>query len=154
MPVDEGIETLVCALRLLGFKTTASCSGHADRITSGPYVMMESPRGARIYRSATTSPEALKNAQLVTLREASFLLEIVRKWPAEKFEADFRIEVRPVGYAYFRLCFGDADFDSVLESTRYAALLQRRSAALRSFTTYLLEVCLAERGKAAVASRS
>ncbi len=38
MPVDDGIKTVVCGLRLLGIPTRASCEGHDDRASSYPWV--------------------------------------------------------------------------------------------------------------------
>jgi hypothetical protein len=42
MPIDKPIIEIVVILRLLGFNTTGSCSGHIRRITSGPYVNIQS----------------------------------------------------------------------------------------------------------------
>jgi len=42
MPVDEGIFETVAVFKYLGINTTASCAGHIDRITGGPYVIFQS----------------------------------------------------------------------------------------------------------------
>jgi hypothetical protein len=52
MPVDEGIIETVVVLNLLGFTTTASCEGHLDRVTGGPYVIFESPEAVQLAKGA------------------------------------------------------------------------------------------------------
>lgn len=39
--VEPEVMELVAAMRLHHFRTTASCAGHLDRITSGPFVRFE-----------------------------------------------------------------------------------------------------------------
>jgi hypothetical protein len=49
-PVDEGIKETVIILNLLGFPTTMSCEGHAERAVGGPWVDMR-PEGLEALRA-------------------------------------------------------------------------------------------------------
>lgn len=46
-PIDPGIKETVIALNLLGFKTAASCEGHADRALPFPWVDIELAKSPR-----------------------------------------------------------------------------------------------------------
>lgn len=50
--MDASITPAVVALRLLGFHTIASCGGHLDRHTGGPYVLIEVPEAATLAQKA------------------------------------------------------------------------------------------------------
>lgn len=50
--MDAPITPAVVALRLLGFHTIASCGGHLDRHTGGPYVLIEASEAATLARKA------------------------------------------------------------------------------------------------------
>lgn len=51
MPIDDGIALLVAALRCHGFYTTASCYGHLNRKTTGPYVCIEDLESDKMLRN-------------------------------------------------------------------------------------------------------
>lgn len=55
--MDPAIIPAVVALRLLGFHTIASCGGHLNRHTGGPYVLIESPKAVLLARKAQAISE-------------------------------------------------------------------------------------------------
>lgn len=65
--MDTAIVPAVVALRLLGFHTIASCGGHLNRHTGGPYVLIESPQAASRAREAQAMSE--DNPSYLALRE-------------------------------------------------------------------------------------
>jgi hypothetical protein len=73
MPVDKDIVETVSILRLLGFHTTASCGGHIRRITSGPYVIFESPKARHYAALARELNDSLNTRYKVLRRKADRL---------------------------------------------------------------------------------
>lgn len=57
--VEPEVMELVAAMRLHHFRTTASCAGHLDRITSGPFVRFESWKGVECFDEAEKNREQL-----------------------------------------------------------------------------------------------
>lgn len=146
MPVDTGIEQTVVALRLLGFKTTMSCAGHADRITTGPYVMCESDEARTLYRSIESLRDVeageigRRNCQAITLREANRLRTLIDHFSTDRTTATSsvqRLEIRPVGHWGFRVCFVNADFDAVDALPRRITNLEQRQREIIRFTNFL-----------------
>lgn len=145
MPVDKGIEEAVVALRLLGFKTTASCAGHSSRLTTGPYIMFASASAGRTYAAAKKIDEEdkrqdmLRRCQHETLLAALPLKALVEDYTKQRRKPapDRTLEIRPVGYCGFRLCFVHADFSITLSETQYMRVLRGRQREMGLFVRYL-----------------
>jgi len=52
-PIDPGIFDTVVALNVLGFKTTMSCEGHANRGVAAPWIDIEPQNAARIKKQVS-----------------------------------------------------------------------------------------------------
>jgi hypothetical protein len=144
MPVDIKIRELVVALRLLGFTTTASCAGHRSRITTGPYVMLECKAAFRIFQSATadqsdeTRDQLLFKARVETLAEATRLMELIDEFNQERSSRSRELlEIRPVGYYGYRVCFVHADFSYILHRSMYQKILRTRQNDVDRFCKFL-----------------
>lgn len=137
--VDETIAPLVAALRMSGFHTVSSCGGHEDRRTCGPYVMFRCEPAHKFYDSHRSSgSDALAASQSMALREAHELLRLVKEFQNPLGGAQQRLSVRPLGYAHFRLCFEQADFDSMTPEPEFAAILEARRRIIRGFMRFLV----------------
>lgn len=139
MRVDRNIEDLVVALRLLGFRTTASCAGHLRRRTTGPYVMFEC-EAARAIMGAATVPRdvAVRQAEFQTLHDARRLRAIVDAFSRARPAGGLALEIRPVGHHGYRLCVVHADFSTVLTGREHAAEVRGRQQLMDEFLRFLV----------------
>lgn len=143
MPIDRGIESTVVALRLLGFRTIASCFGHDARATTGPYVMFRSSAAIKVLGKGAVSAsdaserEALqKRARRAALEDADSLRRIVDAF--EKASSKDRLEVRVIGTTDFRLSFVHAEFSALLDSAGLLAVTRDRQARMSGFARHLV----------------
>ena len=144
LPVDRKVRDTIVALRLLGFTTSASCGGHGDRVTTGPYVMLHCKPASLIVAAAKIEPAEkvrdtlLFEARMLTLREATKLRRLVESFSHhQNRQGTSVLEIRPVGYSGFRLCFVHADFSYVLSQAQHKPAIKARQAEMDSFCTYL-----------------
>lgn len=143
-PVDPKIRDLVTILRLLGFTTTASCAGHTYRVTTGPYVMFKSRASDTIHQEAKRCAEQVKRDALlntardVTLREAFSLRDLLEEFYQSHTDSLSQVlEIRPVGYSGYRLCFRHADFSHVLSKSQHRTEIADRQRVLNQFCLHL-----------------
>ena len=151
MPVDPGIEDLVTVLRLLGFDTVASCQGHADRVTGGPYVMVQSKQAQLVFgeqqkladSSGETARTLLKKARDLNTREGHRLeLLLDRYYESRAVTWGKVLEVRSVGYVVNRLCFVHAESDQLFGGDLNAKRLRLRQDEMKRFATFLRDELL------------
>ena len=151
MLVDPGIEELVTGLRLLGFDTVASCQGHADRVTGGPYVMIQSNQAQLVFaehqKLADSSGEAaralLKRARDLNSREGHRLeLLLDRYYESRAVIWGKVLEVRSVGYVVNRLCFVHAESDQLFGGDVKAKRLRLHQDEMNRFARFLRDELL------------
>lgn len=143
--VDDEMRSLVAILRMCGFTTMSSCGGHPERPTDGPYVILQcdparaAERDAIQLVEATERLAALKACRLQTLRQADRLRLLVERFEAQRdlSSSSARLEVRPIGYAQYRLCFVHSDFSSILEPAEHQCEILRRQRAIEDFARFV-----------------
>jgi hypothetical protein len=146
VPVDEAIEDVVVALRLLGFNTISSCAGHLDRPATGPYVMCKSDRAFEVLeksreqmgRSSEEDGNLLKGSQTLALEDGNRLRLLLESYDAyRKIDPNLVLEVRPAGYWAYRLCFVHAEFSHLLGPLEFGAVMDARQREMKRFAKFL-----------------
>ena len=155
LPVDKDIADTVTVLRLLGFKTTGSCSGHVLRNTSGPYVVFESPRAIRYaalanrvenpsldqaykrFRKKAIYYSALEQQKLIIYLDAFY-----RDRPLD-YPHHLLIQSMPLTYNSLK-CQG-AEAAVAAPRKERKEILAKNQAEMKAFTEYLKQQYFAER---------
>lgn len=146
LPVDPEIINTVTILRLLGFNTTMSCSGHQDRYTGGPYVLFTS-RKAKEYetkRRATQDPMSHlykhyehKALQANTLERRKLHTLLDSYYKTHQVPYMQRLIVTSAGLSSSRLQFQTADLYYTLNKPNRIKQLTSNQAEMSAFTKYL-----------------
>src|SRR6266511_1734638 len=108
-PLDDEIVDTVVALQMLGIHTTASCSGHIDRVTGGPYVVFSAPEANPLEEFYVNRPVKYMNRLIIT-------------------------RVGPEGS---KLKCQGAEMSHLLDDQGRQSLLAEHQAEMRAFTDYL-----------------
>ncbi len=145
-PLDDEIVDTVVALQMLGIHTTASCSGHIDRVTGGPYVVFSAPEAnpleeayLKIARPADPEYKSLRNRAVhLNLKERQRLFP-----PLEEFYVNRpvkymnRLIITRVGPEGSKLKCQGAEMSHLLDDQGRQSLLAEHQAEMRAFTDYL-----------------
>jgi hypothetical protein len=142
-PVDPGIVETVAILRLLGFTTTGSCGGHADRLLA-PYVDFRSATNAddrrRLEEAADQVTRRRRKNQAIRHNAAELgrlvpLLERFYDGSAVPYRQ--RLICQGFGVIGYRLTTQDADLVAVFSKDERRELVRRQRHEFDTFTTFL-----------------
>lgn len=146
MTVDEEVRLLVAVLRCHNFVTTASCGGHLERKTTGPYIDIKSAEGLTLERKLQNSPhqnEAFFKLQdaliLANLRDRSRLYAFIENYYGIH-SAPFRsmLTTSQKGQGTTRLTCQMAEVMQLPErSTEYKQWLEGAQAEMQAFAKFL-----------------
>jgi hypothetical protein len=148
MPLDEGIADTVTVMRLLGINTTASCWGHLDRVTGGPYVIFSSPEAKPLelqYRQAGDPHDPLfhrirDQAVGLNLRERQKLLVHLDAFYRERLTSyGTRLVIMPIGPEGSQLQCQNAELANILSQTDRRHMVQSHQAEMTTFTKFLIQ---------------
>lgn len=149
MPVDEPIFELVVMLNLLGFQTTGSCGGHADRTTGGPYVVFESKKAQKIAEQVRLSKDYSSKEYQELRRKANYYsaLEIQKMVTLLKGFYEHRlhnyddemiiVQTMPLTYNCIK-CLA-AETALTLAEPERERLVQQDREEMKAFADYLYE---------------
>lgn len=148
MEIDPKVVDIVTAMRLLGFQTTASCQGHLERITSGPFVKFESPIAVKYFKEAEALREErasyrdkLNEGRLETWREMQRMYNLIEDFKKTGVCADSELLV--VQYVMnkniFLKCYG-VEFMHLSEVEKRRETLSRYQGVMQAFAEYLKEI--------------
>ena len=144
--IDPGILELVVALRFHGVHTISSCEGHADRTTSGPYVMFEAPEThdfRRRYREAKDKKSTEyrhwhNKAVQANVPEVRRVLGLLADFYEHRLSPnDQHIIVRSFDASVGELICQGAEIARILPAAERELLLQKNRAEMQAFTDYL-----------------
>lgn len=145
-PIDANILSTVIALRLTGFQTTMSCSGHSSRNTGGPYVVCVSPKAKQyeVRRRAignTADPQAKRYEQralIAVAKERQKLYKLLEDFYTSR-SASYQqhLIVTSAGLSGFRLSCQGADQACVLDSETKKRLLMANQREMQAFAVYV-----------------
>lgn len=147
MPVDDEIVDIVAALRLRGFNTFASCAGHLDRDSGGPYVMFESSDVRRVeteYKSLTDksnakSRELRSKLNMAAAQENIKLFTLLRDfYKQHTIDYEKCLTVRQVGYAGGRLEINTSSYFCLLDSSQRIEWLKSARGEMDEFCHFIL----------------
>lgn len=149
MPVDDEILETVVAMRLLGFDTIMSCSGHTDRDTWGPYVVFQS-KEADVYASRWKRTRSKTSSMGKNLQNRAIHANAHERLRMHRLLMDFyethssyyseTLCVRPLGLSANRLESLNAGIELCLDASSKNDVIGRRQEEMRSFTSYLKKV--------------
>lgn len=146
--IDPGILDTVVALRLYGVNTIASCEGHNDRITGGPYVMFESAKATEYEakykklqdKSSILYKQLYHKAAAANAREVQTVLNLLDAFYESKSTPHSqRLIVRCFGASAGKLMCHNADSAYILGVQEQKNLLTKNQKEMEVFTAYLLE---------------
>lgn len=149
MTVDTDIGETVAILQLMGFHTTMSCAGHADRVTEGPYVMFLSLEAEK-YREQCRKIEDPKDAQYkkllqkaraCILRDMKALYDHLENfYQSRTGQPRGRLVLKSTGFSRARLDCHGAELAHILNQAPRLQLLEKNQLEMREFTEYLKAV--------------
>ncbi|MGB3362935.1 MAG: hypothetical protein WA972_12735 [Rhodococcus qingshengii] len=115
-PLDRGIITAVAGLRHLGFDTTSSCFGHFDRITGGPYIVIQPLEAVQFTHSIPKGKENTpaarkirKKANKIRASELRRLLLVLNDFYKSNPEAIGALIVQSLPQTYISISAQTAD---------------------------------------------
>lgn len=160
-PVDAGIKETVIVLNLLGFPTTMSCEGHAERAVGGPWVDMR-PEGVEAlkeqWRQAEracqtaeeekrppkemegfyqTLREARKELERPVLQLAGRLMAYLIAFYQERMVSHDRRLILHNSFASFRLQSHGVFLQEIADVAQREAKLLEYQEEMRTFTAFL-----------------
>lgn len=142
-PVDRQIVEAVTILRLLGFTTTGSCGGHADRMLS-PYVAFRSAANAddrqRIEEAADQAARGRRKSQAIQHNAAELgrLLSLLERfYNTRAVPYRQRLICQGFGVIGYRLTTQDADLVTVAPKDDRRELVKRQRREFDAFTKFL-----------------
>jgi hypothetical protein len=154
MSVDPKVVTTVAAMRLHGFCTVASCEGHLDRMTSGPFVKFESLKAAKCFHDAEVNREhliaagklkdKLNEGRVHTWREMQRMYHLIESYRA-KVGSNEGVDEPMLMVRYvmnrniYLHCYG-VEFLNLYEREGKRKMLAKHQKAMQSFAEYLKEV--------------
>jgi HAD superfamily hydrolase (TIGR01509 family) len=145
-PIDHKIEDTVAILRLLEVNTIASCAGHVNRITRGPYIMFDSADNAMIHvtmkeihdRKSIKYKKLFNNALKNNLMERQKILPYLEGFYKNRMVSyNQRIIIEGFGPSINYLMCQGADLRYALDDKRQQLILKRNQAEMRAFTEYM-----------------
>lgn len=145
-PVDPEIMETVIVMRLLGFNTVASCAGHIERVTNGPYVMFESTEAKRFASLARSSGDTnqdsyrklrqqANNARALDLQQLSNLLAPFYQDRSIDYHRHLIVESSPLTLCRLK-CHG-AEIARVVDKEAGKEILENNRSEMRVFTEFL-----------------
>lgn len=149
MPMDEEIIDLVAALHLHGFETFASCAGHIERNTGGPYVMFESVELARLEKAYRRLEDKTGNEardyrvklSIAAARQNKPLFTLLRDfYQQHPLEYENCLIVRKIGHTGGRLELNSAEYFCMYDEIEREAWLMRARTEINDFCSYLIRV--------------
>ncbi|MEU3251083.1 hypothetical protein [Streptomyces sp. NPDC006997] len=142
-PVDRQIVEAVTILRVLGFTTTGSCGGHADRLLA-PYVGFRSATNAedRQYIEQAPDQAARRRRKNQTIRhnaaELGRLVPLLgRFYDGSAVPYKQRLICQGFGVIGYRLTTQDADLVTVVSKDERRELVKRQRREFDAFTKFL-----------------
>lgn len=142
-PVDRQIVEAVTTLRLLGFTTTGSCGGHADRMLS-PYVAFRSATNAddrqHIEEAADQIARRRRKSQAIQHNAAELgrLLSLLERfYDTRAVPYRQRLICQGFGIIGYRLTAQDADLVAVVSKDERRELVKRQRLEFDAFTAFL-----------------
>jgi hypothetical protein len=160
-PVDEGIKETVIILNLLGFPTSMSCEGHAERAVGGPWVDMrpegvealkekwkQAERACQAAEEKKRSPkemegfyqtlrEARKELETPVLQLAGRLMPYLVEFYQERMVSHDRRLVLHDFFAAFRLQSHGVFLQGIADVAQREAKLLEYQEEMRAFTAFL-----------------
>ena len=153
MKVDKDIFETVSIMRLLGFNTTGSCGGHIRRMTTGPYVIFQSPE-AQHYANKARQLNNKKHPDYRRLRQKAdhhravdldrrlrYLGEFYRN---HSVNVENRLIVQSIPMSLNILRCQGAEMALVLRHEEKKILVNINRLEIKNFTHYLIEQYLQE----------
>lgn len=148
MSVDVEIEEAVTVLRLLGYATTMSCGGHADRPTMGPYVVIEAKGTRDVVKKANRELNQVRKqalfrcSQRMAQREVEDLRDRLDSFNRDSVltRAGHFLHLQSIGHSKFRLCFVHADFDGILDGATHREVIRARRTIMNVFIGSLVTI--------------
>lgn len=147
MPLDDGIVDSVAILRLMGINTTASCWGHDDNVSGGPYVMFYAAESKPLelqYRQVGDPRDPVfhqlrDQAVLLNLRERQKLLPSLDLFYRERLTPfGTRLIITSFGPEASRLQCQTAELAPALTEPERRNLLSSHQREMRAFTDFLI----------------
>lgn len=149
MPMDKEIIDVVAALRLHGFETFASCAGHVERNTGGPYIMFESVELRKLeeaYRELENKADERAKAYRVKFAIAAaeqnkplfaLLSDFYRQHPLDYENC---LHVRKIGRTCGRLELNSSEYFCLYDHSEKEMWLERARAEMNEFCSFLIKV--------------
>jgi hypothetical protein len=137
-PIDKGILDLVTSLNFLGIHTSASCEGHLNWATGGPYIDIDSPKNELLHhkfqkfwkikkKNNKEIDKIAKEAKKLNTKEVSKLLPYLEKFYKTRLTPfDQKLVISAYGWSAGRL-------ESQGVSWLDAASKDKRRSKLRSY---------------------
>jgi len=125
MSVDLEIAETVAVLRYLDINTTASCAGHLDRITRGPYIVFLAPQIPQLRLQMKQIGDRKKNEYKIVLNQAKHhnVLEIQTLFPY--LEAFYSNRIVPYNQRIIIECFSHGDNTLLCQGVELAHILNQ-----------------------------
>jgi len=147
MPLDDGIVDTVAIFRLMGINTTASCWGHDDHESGGPYVMFYAAESKPLelqYRQVGDPRDPVfhqlrDQAIILNLRERQKLLPSLDLFYRDRLTPyGARLIITSFGPEASRLQCQNAELAPILSKPEQRNLLSSHQREMRTFTDFLI----------------
>ena len=146
MPVDEEIFETVTVLRYLGINTSASCAGHLDRVTHGPYIHFLAPQVNQLRQQMQAIGDR-KNPEYQKLLDEATYYNLHEQLKVLPYLDEFYTQrIVPYGQRIIVQLFKDAanmivcqgtELAYIMEEQEQAKLLRNNQNEMQFFTKFL-----------------